>query len=168
MTDTMFGELPTVLRRSLRALSDPFLEAMATGLERHGEHLIPGRLFAGRRSGGCLIGVTLRELDRETYERGPVSFWLRDRWRRGSRSYRGPVARNPRLRHLEWVFDDAVEIVRRAHPRLPPSQAAVAAGRWVRVAVEAELRWRELTGGFASGRTAPSRSPAPAIGGARQ
>lgn len=138
------GERAGVLRRSLRGLPAGMLEAMAQGLDAHGRDLVPGRLFLSRRRGGCLVGVMLRELDPERFEHGPVRFWLRERWRRGSRSYHGPLAANPRLKHLEWSFDDAVRRIRRRQPDLSPRVAARIVGRWVRTEVDRELRWREL------------------------
>ena len=133
-----------VLRRSLRALPDPFLAAMARGLEKHRDQLVPGRLFSSADGGGCAVGVMLRELEPETYAGGRLKFWLRDRWRRGSRSYRDAMGRNPRLKHLEWVFDDAVALLRRSPPQPSRRTAAALAGDWVREGIEAELRWRAL------------------------
>jgi hypothetical protein len=65
--------------------------------------------------------------------RGRVRFWLRDRWRSGARSYRGPLAANPRLKHLEWIFDSLVEDL-----------GTAAAGHYVRVESERELSLRRL------------------------
>jgi hypothetical protein len=84
----------------------------------------------------------LRELDPQLGDRGPLHFWLRDRWRSGSRSYRGPLARNPRLRHLEWLFDGIVADLRALG--LPRDEAARGAGRRVRLEAERELQWRAL------------------------
>ena len=142
--EALLAERDGVLRRSLHALPEPFLAAMARGLESHRDELVPGRLFSSPEGGGCAVGVMLRELEPETYAGGRVRFWLRDRWRRGSRSYRDVLCRNPRLKHLEWVFDDAVELLRHATPGASRRDAAALAGDWVREAIEAELRWRRL------------------------
>jgi hypothetical protein len=109
------------------------LSALWRGLDRHGDELISGRLFKTRESGGCAVGVMLLELDPALAERGRLRFWLLDRWRRGTRSYRGPLARNPRLKHLEWIFDSLVADL-----------GVTAAGHCVRLEAERELRWRGL------------------------
>jgi hypothetical protein len=143
----LLAEREPVLKRSLRALPNEALEAMARGLEKHREQLGPGRLFQSANGGGCAVGVMLRELEPETYARGRVSFWLRDRWRGGCRSYRSAVGRNPRLKHLEWLFDDAVALLREASPRRPQRIAAALVGDWMREEIAAELNWRELAWG---------------------
>ncbi len=122
-----------VLRRTIRALPQPMLSALQRGLERHGDELVGGRLFKSRQAGGCAVGVMLLELDPELARRGRLRFWVRDRWRRVSRSYRGPAAKNPRLKHLEWIFDS-----------LADDLGAIEAGRVVRLEAEHELQWRSL------------------------
>ena len=124
-----------VLRRTLRGLPDPMLAALRRGLEAHADELVAGRLYKSRGGGGCAVGVMLRELDPELGTRGLLRFWLRERWRRGSFSYRGPVGRNPRLKHLEWIFDSLAK-------ELGPA----AAGRYVRAEAEREMQWRALAG----------------------
>lgn len=109
------------------------LSALWRGLDRHGDELVAGRLFKSRGSGGCAVGVMLLELDPGLAGRGRVRFWLRDRWRRGTRSYRGPLATNPRLKHLEWIFDSLVDDL-----------GVASAGRYVRLEAERELQWRAL------------------------
>ena len=136
-----------VLRRTVRALPQPMLVALQRGLERYGDQLVGGRLFKSRQAGGCAVGVMLLELDPELTRRGRLRFWLRDRWRRASGSYR-PVAKNPRLKHLEWIFDS-----------LADDLGAVEAGRVVRREAERELEWRSLS--RAPGLL-PDRSLAPA------
>lgn len=140
---TFLAERQPVLRRSLRALPDCMLEAMCTGLASHGDDLVPGRLFRSRTGGGCAVGVMLRELEPETYETGPLRFWLRDRWRRGAGSYR-PLRRNPRLRHLQWTFDAAVKDLRAARANLTKREAATVVGVWFGAEAEGELSWRSL------------------------
>ena len=153
----LLDERRGVLRRALRALPDRFLRAMAAGLERHRERLVPGRLYASADGGGCAVGVMLRELEPETYARRRVRFWLRDRWRRGSRSYHDAMGQNPRLKHLEWVFDDAVKLLR-SERGLTRRTAGALAGDWVREEIGAELRWRELRRTATSPAAAPSRA----------
>ena len=115
-----------VLRRTIRALPQPMLDALLRGLDRHGDQLVGGRLFKSRTEGGCAVGVMLLELDPELRSRGRLRFWLRDRWRRGTYSYRGALSRNPRLKHLEWIFDSLVEDLRRRRRRAlhPPGGRA--------------------------------------------
>jgi hypothetical protein len=149
-TGNLLEERLSVLRRTVHALSSEMLAALASGLDKHGDELIAGRLFSSSSGGGCAVGVMLQELDPDRFAHRGLRFWLRDRWRRGSRSFRGPMSRNPRLMHLEWIFDDAARLLRSRHPDLSPAAAAVVAGRWVRRAVERELRWRELREAFAA------------------
>jgi hypothetical protein len=134
-----------VLRRTLRGMPNQMLEALAAGLDKHGDELVTGRLFTSPGGGGCAVGVMLQELDPERFAGRGLRFWLRDRWRRGARSYRGSLPRNPRLKHLEWIFDDAAELIRRSRPGTSGPVAANAAGRWVRQAAERELRWRQAS-----------------------
>lgn len=154
---TVLAERGPVLRRALRGLPEPMLEALVTGLSKHGDDLVAGRLYSGR-GGGCAVGVMLRELDPERYERGRLRFWLRDRWRRGVRSYAGPIHRTPRLWHLEWTFDAAATELRREGTARSRREAAVAVGAWVRDEAEAELRWRSLTRRGQVGENASGRS----------
>src|SRR5436190_23852850 len=109
--EAVLGRTPT-LRRTLRGLPDTMLRALVQALENHLHALVPGRLFRDPAGGGCAVGLMLRELDPERYEtRSRVRFWLRDRWRRRAQSY-PELARNPRLRHLEWIFDRSFEELR--------------------------------------------------------
>src|SRR3954453_5773346 len=103
------AERTPTLRRTLRGLPDTMLAALVRALEKHLHELVPGRLFRDPGGGGCAVGLMLRELDPERYEsRSALGFWMRDRWRRRAHSY-PELARNPRLRHLEWIFDRSVE-----------------------------------------------------------
>jgi hypothetical protein len=131
------------LRRSLRGLPDPLLGALAAGLERHGDALVAGRLFRAPSGGGCAVGVMLRELEPERFERGGLRFWVREGWRRRAGSYRRERYTTPRLRHLEWIFD---RVAKELHDDagLPRREAATAAGRWILLRARAELGWRSL------------------------
>jgi hypothetical protein len=139
--DPLLAERRQMLRRTLRGLSRRQLEALSTGLERHGEQLVAGRLFKSTSGGGCAVGVMLRELD-AVPRRGAAGFWLRDRWRRSVTSYPA-IRREPRLRHLEWGFDAAVQRLRAAGVTRPEAVAAV--GRWLRELAGHELAWRAQT-----------------------
>jgi hypothetical protein len=145
--DPLLVERRQMLRRTLRGLSDPQLEALASGLERHREELVAGRLFKSTGGGGCAVGVMLRELD-AVPARGAARFWLRDRWRRSVTSYRA-IRRQPRLRHLEWGFDAAVKRLRDAG--VDKREAAAAAGGWLHDLTSQELAWRSATGLLTAG-----------------
>ena len=147
--DAIRAERGPVLRRTLRGLPDASLAALVRGLDRAGGDLAPGRLFRGG-SGGCAVGVMLRELEPETYAaRGP-RFWLVHSWRRRVRWYRGMAREHPRLQHLEWTFDRAAAAS--SQRGLARREAAVAVGRWFRAEAEAELDWRRLALGSAGPR----------------
>lgn len=134
------AERTPTLRRTLRGLPDAMLTALIRALEKHRHDLVPGRLFRDRGGGGCAVGLMLRELDPERYESGStLRFWLRDRWRRRAHSY-PELARNPRLRHLEWIFDRSVkELAPGARRR---RSAAAAVGAWILREARLELGWR--------------------------
>jgi hypothetical protein len=153
-------ERTQVLRRTLRPLPQPMLAALARGLDKHSDELVAGRLFKSRHGGGCPVGVMLRELDPDLCQSG-LRFWLRDRWRGGSRSYHGALAKNPRLKHLEWIFDGLVLDLRERG--LDGGQAATVAGGLIRREVERELQWRDAAASL-SVASAPNRQldPAPA------
>lgn len=142
--DELLGDRVSVFARSIRALSDAMVEALAAGLERHSADLVVGRLFKSRKRGGCVVGVMLRELDPARYESGPLRFWLLDRWRHSAASYGGLLRRNPRLRHIQWTFDAAVAELRSRRPDLCTAQACAAVGRSFRRAVAHELAWRSV------------------------
>ena len=139
---SVFDERTAVFARTIRALPDAMLEALARGLETHGEDLVTGRLFKSRHGGGCLVGVMLRELDPARFESGRVRFWLLDRWRHRAASYGGVLGRNRRLRHLEWTFDAAVAQVRALSPGISRAQACAAVAGAFRRSVDAERAWR--------------------------
>src|SRR5205807_8804985 len=69
--------------RALQHLPDELLRAMVRGLRAHADDLAPGVLFRNTGSGGCAVGITLRELAPEAFDFGWIRFWFRQRWRRG-------------------------------------------------------------------------------------
>jgi hypothetical protein len=140
--DPLLVERRKMLRRTLRGLPDDQLGALVTGLDRHGDELVAGRLFKSTSGGGCAVGVMLREMD-AVPSPGRAAFWLRDRWRRSVTSY-GEVGRQPRLRHLEWGFDAAVSLLRGGG--VSRAEAVTAVGRWLRELAGHELAWRAQTG----------------------
>jgi hypothetical protein len=157
--DPLLVERRQMLRRTLRGLGGRQLEALASGLERHGHELVAGRLFKSAGGGGCAVGVMLRELE-AVPARGMARFWLRDRWRRSATSYRA-VRREPRLRHLEWGFDAVVKRLRLAGATR--DGAAAAAGQWLLQLAHHELAWRNQTApaAFAGSGGGPGREVQP-------
>jgi hypothetical protein len=122
--------------RALQHLPDELLRAMVRGLRAHAEDLVPGVLFRNQSSGGCAVGITLRELAPEAFDFGWLRFWLWQRWRRGVE--RDVGRRFPRLKHLQWHFDEAVtELNEAGYP-----QPARAVGLWLAASADAELRSR--------------------------
>ena len=110
---------------------------MVRGLRAHADELAPGVLFRGKSSGGCAVGITLRELAPDAFDFGWLHFWLRQRWRRGIEA---DVARRfPRLNHLQRYFDQAVAEVEEAGVDPQPAKAV---GLWFAASAEAELRAR--------------------------
>jgi hypothetical protein len=130
------GALATGAGRALQHLPDELLRAMARGLRAHADDLAPGVLFRNQSSSGCAVGITLRELAPEAFNFGLLRFWLWQRWRRGVE--RDVARRFPRLRHLQWHFDEAVAELEGA--RYP--QPAKAVGLWLAASADAELRSR--------------------------
>ena len=122
--------------RALRHLPGELLRAMVRGLREHSDDLAPGVLFRTPGARGCAVGVTLRELAPEAFDFGLFRFWLWQRWRRGVE--RDVARRYPRLKHLQWHYDDAVSELKEAGYPEP----AKAVGLWLAAGAEAELRSR--------------------------
>jgi hypothetical protein len=128
--------LATSAGRALQHLPDELLRAMARGLRAHADDLAPGVLFRNQGSGGCAVGITLRELAPEAFDFGWFRFWLWQRWRRGVE--RDVARRFPRLNHLQWHFDGAVTELKEAGCPEP----AKVVGLWLAASADAELRSR--------------------------
>jgi hypothetical protein len=129
------GQVAASAERSLQHLPENLLLAMVTGLRANADDLAPGVLFRGRDSGGCAVGVTLRQLAPDAFQFGRVEFWLWHRWRRGVEP---DLARKfPQLQQLQRVFDDAVNELAEAGHDKPPAKAV---GLWLAASAEAELR----------------------------
>jgi hypothetical protein len=122
--------------RALQHLPDELLQAMVRGLRAHADDLTPGVLFRNQRSGGCAVGITLRELAPDAFDFGLFRFWLWQRWRRGVE--RDVARRFPRLKHLQRYFDEAVADLKDAEYQQP----ATAVGLWLAASADAELRSR--------------------------
>ncbi|HEY1523281.1 MAG TPA: hypothetical protein VGF70_09740 [Solirubrobacteraceae bacterium] len=133
------GGLAAAAERCLHRLPEHLLRAMATGLRENADDLTTGALFRGRYSGGCAVGVTLRELDPDAFRFGRVEFWLWYRWRRGLEP--DLARRFPQLQQLQQVFDDAVGEVKQAGQDPQPTRSV---GLWLTLTAETELRVREL------------------------
>ena len=129
-----------VLVRTLRGLPDEALAALVRGLARGRAELVAGRLFRRGRRRACVVGVMLLELRPERFAVGRVRFLLRHGWRRHAFSYRhDPLARSPRLYHLEWTFDRALHALVDARPELARPEAAALIGRWFAAEAAGEL-----------------------------
>jgi hypothetical protein len=130
------GRLASGAGQALQHLPDELLRAMVRGLRAHADDLAPGVLFRNHSSGGCAVGITLRELAPDAFDFGWLRFWVWQRWRRGVE--RDVARRFPRLRHLQWHFDEAVtELKQAGYP-----QPAKAVGLWLAASADAELRSR--------------------------
>ncbi len=157
-------DFEALLLRTLRALPDHLLAALLSGLERHADELLPGRLYRSPSRGGCAVGMMVRELQPDAFETGRLRFWMRHGWRRTAAGYGGVLAECPRVRHLEYLFDRWVASVQAASPRTDVASAARSVGRWIRVHAEAELGRRHDTLPL---RLPPGRRDAPVISDAR-
>jgi hypothetical protein len=131
------GPLASSAGRALQHLPDELLWAMARGLSTHADDLAPGVLFRGHSSGGCAVGITLRELAPDAFDFGWLQFWLRQRWRRGIE--RDVARRFPHLNHLQRHFDAAVAELEEEGCDPQPAKAV---GLWLAASAEAELRAR--------------------------
>lgn len=141
--------------RCLQRLPGDLLRAMVTGLHANADDLVAGALFSGRDSGGCAVGITLRQLAPDAFQFGRVEFWLWHRWRRGVEP---DVARRfPQLQQLQRVFDDAVDEVEQVGHDAHPAKAV---GLWLAASADAELQYRS-NASHHSGRLAesPNRRP---------
>lgn len=144
------GAVADAAGRALKHLPEEMLFAMVRGLRTYADDLAPGVLFRKHSSGGCAVGITLRELAPEAFDFGRLRFWLWHRWRRGVE--RDVARRFPRLKHLQWYFDEAVSEVKEAgYP-----QPAKAVGLWLAASAEAELGSRRSA--VAETRRLPPRS----------
>lgn len=135
------AERTEALRRILRKLPEPILEALVYGLDS-AEELVPGRLYA-TGNGGCAVGVILRTIfPREDGRAG--SAW--SRWRRRTLRQTHPnLAREyPHLAALEMVFDRTIEIAERLYPGYSQRELALACGRWMAAEAATELGFRHL------------------------
>jgi hypothetical protein len=138
--DGVSQALASATERAVHRLPDEFLQAMVRGLRTHADDLAPGVLFRGKSSGGCAVGITLRELAPDAFDFGWAQFWLRQRWRRGIET---DVARRfPHINHLQRHFDQAVAEVKEAGGDSAPAKAV---GLWFAASAEAELSARRGT-----------------------
>lgn len=130
-------ELTGAVPRALQHLPDELLRAMVRGLRAHADDLAPGVLFRGSSSGGCAVGITLRELAPDAFKFGRLRFWMWHRWRPGIE--RDVAQRYPRLKHLQWYFDEAVAELETVGRERKPAESI---GLWLAASAEAELEAR--------------------------
>jgi hypothetical protein len=135
--DGVSQALANAAARAIHRLPEELLSAMARGLRKHADDLAPGVLFRGKSSGGCAVGITLRELAPDAFDFGWAQFWLRQRWRRGIEP---DVARRfPHLGQLQRHFDRAVADIRQTGGDPHPARTV---GLWFAASAEAELSAR--------------------------
>ena len=128
------GPVVTAAQRALQRLPAELLRAMVRGLRKNSDDLVPGVLFRRKSSGGCAVGITLRELAPDSFDFGWFQFWLRQRWHRGIE--RDVAHRFPHLNHLQRHFDDSVKELRRAGGDAHPAKTV---GLWFAASAQAEL-----------------------------
>jgi hypothetical protein len=156
--DGVSQALANATERAVHRLPDELLQGMVHGLRAHADELAPGVLFRGKSSGGCAVGITLRELAPDAFDFGWAQFWLRQRWRRGIEP--DVALRFPHLGHLQRHFDAAVAEVKRAGDDSHPAKAV---GLWFAAIAEAELNARRTTAALEKAlparRSRPSHRP---------
>ncbi len=140
-----------LLHRALRELPVALLEPMLTGLRRHADALAAGSLYSDD-GGGCAVGMMLREISErpdasaEAPRRPLARLWPR-RLRFQSptiREERPDLAKaNPRLHHLELIFDVTCERMVGALG-LSPCEAARSVGLWMAAETQAEINLRHV------------------------
>jgi hypothetical protein len=129
-----------VIARALKKMPDAVLEAMIVGLESNIDRLCTGRLF-NEDGGGCVVGVTLKELYPTRYDPSRVR-WRYQRQMKGIGWDPEIAKRHVRLSHVELAFDSCVEMTRAARPELAAATVIRAVGVWFSVEAQAELERR--------------------------
>lgn len=128
-----------VLRKALRALPFPLLQALSYALDEHADELSPGSLY-NSKGGGCAIGVMLREMFPAAFPTSRFSWWRRRISNRSVYDDFEQFAREfPRLFHIELVFDRTICLTRERHPELDQDLVSRATGQWLAAECEAEL-----------------------------
>lgn len=155
-------ERGAILHRALRDLPLPLLEAMLRGLRRHADALAPGGLYTDDGSGGCAVGMMLREIAGEP----AVDGRRRGRWARWFR-FQSPTIReecpdlsraNPRLWHLELMFDVTCNEMG-GRLGVPAHEVARSVGLWMAAETQAEISVRRMevtASNGTSGRVLPA------------
>lgn len=145
LPEELARERGALLHRALRDLPLSLLEAMLRGLRRHADALAPGGLYTDDGSGGCAVGMMLREIAEEpSADRRPTGRWAR-RFRFRSptvREERPDLARaNPRLWHLELMFDVTCNEMADRLGLVAPDVAR-SVGLWMAAETQAEISLR--------------------------
>jgi len=143
-------ERSVLLHRALRELPVLLLEPMLTGLRRHSDALTAGSLYSDD-GGGCAVGMMLREISKRPGSAREVRRPLERLWPKRLR-FQSPTIReerpdlakaNPRLHHLELIFDVTCERMVAALG-LSPAQAARSVGLWMAAETQAEINLRHV------------------------
>jgi hypothetical protein len=162
-----------VLHRALRHLPLALLEPLLNGLRRHADSLIPGRLYGNRGSEGCAVGMMLRELVPSSLElegedgkqRTKPRAWRRARARTILDAWPALGRAQPRVAHIELVFDNTCRALRELLPSLSERDAARRVGLWMAAETQGEINLRHLEGGGEGGNTPPPRAARPGAAG---
>ena len=126
---------------------------MLRGLRRHADCLVAGSLYSDD-GGGCAVGMMLREIAESPPEgSAPERQSLLSRlWPRGLR-FQSPTVReshpdlaraNPRLAHLELIFDVTCTMLAEQR-ELCPREATRSVGLWMAAETQAEINLRHVT-----------------------
>jgi hypothetical protein len=141
LPESLRAERTEPLRRILRKLPDPILEALVDGLDR-ADQLVPGQLYADG-SGGCAVGVIMRAIFPAEASRR-VRWWNRRRHVSLYRSHPQLAREFPHLVTLESVFDRTIELAQQLYPELSQAELGAVCGRWMAAEAATELGFRHL------------------------
>jgi hypothetical protein len=129
------------LQRVVQGLPDPLLAALVSGLDRHGDNLMPGRLF-WRDGRSCAVGAMLRELRPADFKVGRLRFWWRHGRRSSAVSYGGVCAECASVGQLERLYDESVKSLHGGSEHTSYAtltEFARTVGSWIHATAETEL-----------------------------
>lgn len=141
-----------ILHQALRELPVDLLAPLLRGVRRHADQLVPGSLYSGQ--GACAVGMMLDELrggrPRRRFFRRPKPTIRQEA--------PGIARANPRMAHVEYVFDSTCK--RLGHRLgLQPRDVAPTVGLWMAAEIQAEINLRHMEQSAA----APSRTARAAL-----
>lgn len=151
LPQSLARERGVLLHRALRELPIALLEPMLTGLRRHADSLVAGSLHTDD-GGGCAVGMMLREIAERPSAPGVAPRRSLARMLPRSLRFQSPTIRearpdlaraNPRLAHLELIFDVTCTAMA-AGLALSPREAARSVGLWMAAETQAEINLRHV------------------------